>query len=436
MRIPVFRIFFLVFIFHSVSAFASDFLLRDLGNGSAEISEYRGNAALVEVPGQVEGRRIVAIGAWAFAGKGGLRSVILPSAVRVIGDGAFSNCASLEKVYFSMGLEKIGARAFFGCPKLAGVDLEYQFSLNEVGDEAFALCSALAGGNVRVRSGVHFGREVFPRGVAFPESAPAARFPSVDVPPRGSGLATGEKYVLIIANEKYDAMSEVAYAENDGDIFRKYCRETLGVPERNITVGKNATSGQMRRFVQQFVNRGVRARRQGRSVDFIIYYAGHGLPVKDSDDSCLLPADGSATEPDTEFELGALFEKLGDSGARTVTFFIDACFSGSDRDGVGDGRLARSASSAESRTLPPNVAVFSAAALNQSAWGIPDQSHGVFTYVLLKKLKETKGEVSYEELRDALAWEVPETAQAARGATQDASARFGESFPKSRKIRE
>lgn len=104
--------------------------------------------------------------------------------------------------------------------------------------------------------------------MALPESAPAVRVPSVDVPPRGSGPAKSEKFVLIITNEKYDAMSEVAYAEHDGEIFGKYCRETLGTPEGNISVGKNTTAGQMRRFVRQFADRGARAKRQGRDVDF------------------------------------------------------------------------------------------------------------------------------------------------------------------------
>lgn len=454
MNVPRLRVLIAFFCF-SVPAFASgasDFVLRDLGGGNAEIAEYRGNAARVPVPAMLDGKRIVSVGDWAFAGNAALREVIFPSGLRAIGAGAFSNCTGLENVRFSVVLEKIGDRAFFGCPKLAGLDLEYQFGLKEIGQEAFALCAALKSETARVPAGFRAGKDAFPPNVKpanaalpeipiVPEALPAPEFESVDAPPQNPlNTNGGRKYVLIIANEKYAHMRDVAYAERDGAAFRNYCIQTLGIPLGNITSLKNATAWQVCQEIDNFIARGNRAKKSRRDIDFIVYYAGHGIPFDRSEKSCLLPSDGKATAPDPAFELSSLYERLGNSGAKTVSFFIDACFSGSDRDGVGDGRLARPAPAeplteeAARKALPPNVAVFSAAALNQAAWGISEQKHGVFTYVLLKKLKETKGEISYEALRDSLMWDVPETAQAARGVVQEASAVFGEAFPKDKKL--
>jgi hypothetical protein len=44
------------------------------------------------------------------------------------------------------------------------------------------------------------------------------------------------------------------------------------------------------------------------------------------------------------------------------------------------------------------MVVFAAASEEQVALPFHEQQHGLFTYYLLKRLKETKGEVSYGEL--------------------------------------
>jgi hypothetical protein len=45
-----------------------------------------------------------------------------------------------------------------------------------------------------------------------------------------------------------------------------------------------------------------------------------------------------------------------------------------------------------------NMMVFSASSSDQTALPYREQKHGMFTYFLLKKLQESKGEVKYSEL--------------------------------------
>ena len=47
-----------------------------------------------------------------------------------------------------------------------------------------------------------------------------------------------------------------------------------------------------------------------------------------------------------------------------------------------------------------NMVVFSASTGDETAFPYKDQSHGMFTYFLLKKLQETQGMVSLGELAD------------------------------------
>jgi hypothetical protein len=52
------------------------------------------------------------------------------------------------------------------------------------------------------------------------------------------------------------------------------------------------------------------------------------------------------------------------------------------------------------------MVVFSAAQGDETAWPYVEKGHGLFTYYLLKKLKETKGNVTYGELGDYITKEV------------------------------
>jgi len=47
-----------------------------------------------------------------------------------------------------------------------------------------------------------------------------------------------------------------------------------------------------------------------------------------------------------------------------------------------------------------NIVVFSAAQGDETAYPYKEQGHGLFTYYLLKKLQETKGDVTLGELSD------------------------------------
>lgn len=63
----------------------------------------------------------------------------------------------------------------------------------------------------------------------------------VDTNIPSSGIVNDKTFAVIIANEKYQSVTEVDYAENDGNMFREYCHKTLGVPEKNIHFVPNAT---------------------------------------------------------------------------------------------------------------------------------------------------------------------------------------------------
>jgi len=48
-------------------------------------------------------------------------------------------------------------------------------------------------------------------------------------------------FAVIISNENYRRESKVEFALNDGETFKKYCIQTLGLPEKNVQFTPDAT---------------------------------------------------------------------------------------------------------------------------------------------------------------------------------------------------
>ena len=107
--------------------------------------------------------------------------------------------------------------------------------------------------------------------------------------------------------------------------------------------------------------------------------------------------DVNASNLSDAISLYDLYGKLSTTGARRVTVFLDACFSGGGRDaGLIASRGVRVTPKRD--VLTGNLVVFSATTADQTALPYKDKSHGMFTYFLLKKLQESQGQCTYSEL--------------------------------------
>ncbi len=211
---------------------------------------------------------------------------------------------------------------------------------------------------------------------------------------------------LVIANENYGKVSKVTSAGHDGEVFAQYCRETLGIPENQVLFYEDATYGNTLSAIERLKNT---VKAMGPETDVIVYYAGHGVPDEKTKEAYMLPVDADPMVMMTAYPLKKLYDDLGSMGAANVMVFMDACFSGANR---GEGMLAdaRSVSLKPSpASLKGNMFVLSAADGNETALPWVEKNHGLFTYYLLKKLKESKGNASLQELADYVKGEVSKT---------------------------
>ena len=236
---------------------------------------------------------------------------------------------------------------------------------------------------------------------------------------------------VIVGNRTYadDRVPEVAYAHNDADAFYRFVVGTLGFSPDNVVDLRDATKARME---SAFGSRGNERGQLWRWVeadggsDVVVFYSGHGVPGISDGRGYLLPVDAN---PDTAeingYPIDVLYENLGKVPHRSVTVFLDACFSGASGDG---GRLIAGASpvyvEADVSGLP-GLTVLTAATGKQLASWDAGARHGLFTEHLLEALygaadADGNGRVSAAETKLYLDRHMTRAARRAYGREQDA----------------
>ncbi|MFR9603643.1 MAG: caspase family protein [Rikenellaceae bacterium] len=404
------------------------------------------SSGTIEIPREVNHNYnkyvVAAIGEEAFYANYSIKSVAIPSTVIYIGDNAFSQCSELRMVTIDSPRITIGDNAFKYCSELS----HFMIAADDVnmGDDVFRSCVNLKHVECKPPLEPHFSDLLSrpqialidrPRTYESVAEAPSVvtsspqvstSEPTLVAAPSTTIVADVDQnipqtsannnntFAVIIANENYANVSNVDYAARDGQMFAEYCRRTLGLPEKNIKVIEDATLGAIVSNVDWLHNV---LKAYGGSAKAIFYYSGHGIPDPESGESYILPTDCPPNNFNVAYKLQDLYAKLGDAGGN-VTFFIDACFSGTKRQG--EALVAARGVAIKTKPIAPrgNSVVFSAAAGEQTAFAYDEKGHGIFTYFLLKKLQETKGRVSYGELADYIKSEVAKVAIVERSVSQ------------------
>lgn len=240
------------------------------------------------------------------------------------------------------------------------------------------------------------------------ETKPAVKeLPPADVDiniPLVSSDKNQDMYCVIIANEKYEDVPEVEYAQRDGKVFKEYCMKTLGIPEKQIKIFLDASYTDIKRALNWMET--IANVTEGNS-KMLFYYAGHGMPDEKDKTAYLIPTDGFPKDITTCFKLSELYGRLAKMQTKSVTVFLDACFSGVKR-GSGQALVAARgiAIKPKEEVLGGNLVVFTAASDDETALAYKEKRHGMFTYFLLKHLKETKGKISFSDLFTTVSQEV------------------------------
>ena len=199
--------------------------------------------------------------------------------------------------------------------------------------------------------------------------------------------ANSDALALIVGVADYEnTPAKAIFADSDALIFRDYASEKLGIPENRIKtlVDGDADERQLLLSVKNWLSRAIR---QNQS-DVYVFFAGHGLASDDGEKMYLLPHDGAPELlEDTAVSRDRLFSEIAAANPRSVTVFLDTCYSGTTR---GTETLIASrpiAIKARQQDLPEGFTVMTAAAGDQTAKPLEEAKHGMFSYFLMKGME-------------------------------------------------
>lgn len=228
----------------------------------------------------------------------------------------------------------------------------------------------------------------------------------VDINIPNSKKVADNTFALIISNENYEEADKVPFALNDGNVFKQYLKMTIGVPEHQIIQVKDGSLSKIKRSLNRLLEM---AELAGSNAKVIVHYSGHGINDEKTTEGYILPVDGYPTDPSTALKLSDIYSSLGKLQAKSLVIFIDACFSGSQKNG--EMLVAARGAKRNIKVEKPigNLVVFAAAQGDQTAYTYDTKEHGMMTYFLLKKLQESNGNVTLKELSEYITENVKRT---------------------------
>ena len=192
---------------------------------------------------------------------------------------------------------------------------------------------------------------------------------------------------LIVGVSNYEnTKAKALYADNDAMVFKDYATEKLGISENRIKILLN--DGADERDILLTVREWLRRSTKPNQSDIYVFFAGHGLASDNGKDMYLLPHDGSPRLLEkTAILRDELFSDIKEANPRSVTVFLDTCYSGITRNEemliAGRPIVIK----AKEQAIPDGFTLFSAASNEQISRPLEEAKHGMFSYFLMKGME-------------------------------------------------
>tara|TARA_B100001540_G_scaffold317374_1_gene350290 strand:- start:234 stop:2645 length:2412 start_codon:yes stop_codon:yes gene_type:complete len=196
------------------------------------------------------------------------------------------------------------------------------------------------------------------------------------------------RVALIIGIEKYEQTPAANYANLDAQYFYEYARKGFGIPKANIKLLVDEEASLIKSI--STINKWLPSKIKDNQTELIIFFAGHGLASNNGEELYILPQD---SDPDllsrTALSRTELFEQIIKLNPKSVTMFMDTCYSGISRDEkmlLASARPIRIVAD-DQEGIPDNFTIFTASKLDQISSGLKEAEHGIFSYYLMKGLE-------------------------------------------------
>jgi caspase domain-containing protein len=229
---------------------------------------------------------------------------------------------------------------------------------------------------------------------------------------------------VIFGIENYDNLPPAPYAENDAELAKNYFKNRLGVNQVVVYNSDKASGLVFDDVFNPDYGELQKAIIKGKT-DLFVFYSGHGLPDKKGENIYLFPSDGRVERMSVQgYSIDKFYTNLEKLGARSVTVFLDACFSGASRatENINtENLIAMKGVVIKPQYHQPwlnnkNFSVFTSSSGSQTSLGFEPSQSGLFTYYLCLGLQgdadaDNDRKVTNRELKDYLVKNVEATSK-------------------------
>ena len=191
---------------------------------------------------------------------------------------------------------------------------------------------------------------------------------------------------IIIGIADYKNLPRADFANDDASMFYDYALRGLGIKPENVKllVDANADDVAIYQAFKTWLPSRVRS-----TTDVYVYYSGHGLPAEDGQGLYLLPQrahrDLIEKTAISQREINGFIQA---AKPKSVTIFLDSCYSGLARTGETLLASARPvALKTDKKMFPDEFTVITASQADQISSSSPDLKHGIFSYYLMRGME-------------------------------------------------
>ena len=226
---------------------------------------------------------------------------------------------------------------------------------------------------------------------------------------------SSDAVAIIIGIQNYKRIAKADFANQDAQDFYDYAIRAIGIKPENIKLLTDADADDVE-ITKAFQN-WLPLKVKKNKTDVYVFYSGHGLPSEDGKSLYILPygVDRDLINK-TAINQQEIITALQAAQPKTVTMFIDSCYSGQTR--VGETLIAGIKPvtlKAKEMSYPPEFTVITASQPDQLSIASTELKHGIFSFYLMKGMEgdadENKdGKITVGEMQGYLAEMVPRQA--------------------------
>ncbi len=190
---------------------------------------------------------------------------------------------------------------------------------------------------------------------------------------------------IVIGIEKYEKGVSSPYSNLDAKYFTQYAKKIAKSQNVITLVDKKATRTEsMTALVKH-----LRSKVKKDETDVYIFFSGHGLAANEKDLYLMTVDSDSDLLEYTALNRKEIIKLIAGFKPKSVTMFLDTCYSGVSRKGeqlVAAARPIR-VKVTDDLDIPNNFNIFSASQATQISSGMDKAKQGIFSYYLMKGLE-------------------------------------------------